>query len=81
MKSLLLVSCIFAMVAAEALPAAAQQATTCTQRLALCNSTCDSTQRPVACRDKCKSNHATCMQTGTFPVIGPYGPWPRLEKR
>jgi hypothetical protein len=81
MKSLLLVSCISAMIAAEALPAAAQQATTCTQRLALCNSTCDSTQRPVACRDKCKSNHATCMQTGTFPVIGPYGPWPGLEKR
>ena len=81
MKSLLLVFCISAMVAAEALPAAAQAATTCTQRLALCNSRCNSTQRPAVCRDKCKSNHATCMRTGTFPVIGPYGPWPGLEKR
>jgi hypothetical protein len=79
MKSLLLVFCISAMVAAEALPAAAQEATTCTQRLALCirNARCTSTQ----CQDKCKSNHATCMQTGTFPVIGPYGPWPGLVKR
>jgi hypothetical protein len=79
MKSLLLVLCISAMVAAEALPAAAQEAITCTQRLALCirNARCTSTQ----CQDKCKSNHATCMQTGTFPVIGPYGPWPGLVKR
>jgi hypothetical protein len=81
MKSLLLVFCISAMVAAEALPAAAQEATTCTQRLALCNSRCSSTQRPDKCRAHCKSNHATCMKTGTFPVIGPYGPWPGLEKR
>ena len=44
MKSLLLVFCISAMVAAEALPAAAQEATTCTQRLALCNSRCGTTQ-------------------------------------
>jgi hypothetical protein len=36
---------------------------------------------PAACSNKCKSNHATCMKTGTFPVIGPYGPWPGLEKR
>jgi hypothetical protein len=79
MKSLLLVFCISAMVAAEALPAPAQEATTCTQRLALClqNAQCTSTR----CRDHCKSNHATCMKTGTFPVIGPYGPWPGLEKR
>ena len=83
MKSLLLVFCISAMVAAEALPAAAQEATTCTQRLALCNSRCASAEKmgPAVCRGKCKSNHATCMQTGTFPVIGPYGPWPGLEKR
>jgi hypothetical protein len=81
MKSLLLVFCISAIVAAEASPAAAQEATTCSQRLAICNSTCDKTQRAVPCREKCKSNHATCMQTGTFPVIGPYGPWPGLEKR
>jgi hypothetical protein len=82
MKSLLLVFCVSAVVAAEALPAAAQ-ATTCAQRLALCNSTCSSAERmgPAVCRNKCKSNHATCMRTGTFPVIGPYGPWPGLEKR
>ena len=79
MKSLLLVFCISATVAAEVLPAVAQEATTCTQRLALClrNAGCTSTR----CQDKCKSNHATCMRTGTFPVIGPYGPWPGLEKR
>lgn len=83
MKSLLLVFCISAMVAAEALLAAAQEATTCTQRLALCNSRCSTAQRmgPAACSSKCKSNHAICMKTGTFPVIGPYGPWPGLEKR
>ncbi len=89
MKSLLLVFCISAMVAAEALPAAAQEATTCTQRLDLCNSRCSTASGfklngkvgPVVCRDKCKSNHRTCMRTGTFPVIGPYGPWPGLEKR
>ena len=82
-ESLLLVFCISAMVAAEALPAAAQEATTCSQRLALCNSRCSSAVKmgPAVCRDKCKSNHATCMRTGTFPVIGPYGPWPGLEKR
>jgi hypothetical protein len=82
MKSLLLVFCIAAVVAAEALPAAAQ-ATTCTQRLGLCNTRCNSAERmdPAVCRGKCKSNHATCMRTGTFPVIGPYGPWPGLEKR
>jgi len=79
MKSLLLVFCISAMVAAEALPAAAQEATTCTQRLGLCNARCGSTQRPAACQDKCKSNH--CMRTGTFPVIGPYGPWHADEAR
>jgi hypothetical protein len=81
MKSLLVVLCIFVIATAETLPAAAQEATTCTQRLALCDARCGSTQRPAACRDKCKSNHATCMRTGTFPVIGPYGPWPGLEKR
>jgi hypothetical protein len=83
MKSLLLVFCISAMVAAEALPVAAQEATTCTRRLALCNSACSKAERmgPAVCRGKCKSNHATCMRTGTFPVIGPYGPWPGLEKR
>ena len=81
MKSLLSLLCISAIVAAEALPAAAQEATTCTQRLAPCNSRCSSTQGPVVCSDHCKSNHATCMRTGTFPVIGPYGPWAGLEKR
>jgi len=81
MKSFLLVFCISAMIAAEALPAAAQEATTCSGRLALCNSTCDKQHRAPSCRDKCKSNGATCMKTGTFPVIGPYGPWPGLEKR
>jgi hypothetical protein len=81
MKSLLSVFCMSAMVAAAALPAAAQEATTCSQRLALCNTRCGSTQHPVECRGRCKSNHATCMRTGTFPVIGPYGPWPGLEKR
>ncbi len=89
MKSLLLVFCISAMVAAEALPAAAQLAPTCTQRLALCNSRCSTAVHfesggrtgPAACSSKCKSNHAICMKTGTFPVIGPYGPWPGLEKR
>ena len=81
MKSPLLAFCIFAIFAAVILPAAAQEATTCTQRLALCNSRCSSTQHPAKCSGKCKSNHATCMRTGTFPAIGPYGPWPGLEKR
>ena len=83
MKSLLLVFCISAVVAAEALPAAAQEATTCTQRLGLCNERCKTAEQmgPAVCRGKCKSNHATCMRTGTFPVIGKYGPWPGLEKR
>ena len=83
MKSLLSVLCISIVVAAGALPAAAQEATTCTQRLSLCDSACANAQRmgPAVCRDKCKSNHATCMKTGTFPVIGPYGPWRGLEKR
>jgi hypothetical protein len=81
MKSLLLVFCLSAIVTAEALPATAQEATTCTQRLSLCNARCASTQTPDRCSAKCKSNHATCMRTGTFPVIGPYGPWPGLEKR
>ena len=89
MKSLLLIFCISAMVAAEALPAAAQEATTCTQRLGLCNTRCSTAVHfesggrtgPAACSSKCKSNHAICMRTGTFPVIGPYGPWPGLEKR
>ncbi len=83
MKSLLLILCISAIVTAEASPAAAQDATTCTQRLTLCNSSCSRAVRmgPAVCRDMCKSNHATCMKTGTFPVIGPYGPWPGLEKR
>jgi hypothetical protein len=83
MKSLLLVFCIAAVVAAEALPAAAQEATTCTQRLGLCNERCKTADQmgPAVCRGKCKSNQATCMRTGTFPVIGKYGPWPGLEKR
>jgi hypothetical protein len=83
MKSLLLVFCISGVVAAVALPAAAQEATTCTARLALCNSGCESAHRmgPEVCRGKCKSNHRTCMRTGTFPVVGPYGPWPGLERR
>jgi hypothetical protein len=83
MKSLLLVFCMSGVVAAAALPAAAQMATTCTARLALCDSACANAQRmgPAVCRAKCKSNHATCMRTGTFPVIGPYGPWPGLERR
>ena len=81
MKSLLLVFCISGVVAAVALPAAAQEATTCTGRLALCDTRCGSAQNPDRCRDHCKSNHKTCMRTGTFPVIGPYGPWPGLEKR
>jgi hypothetical protein len=82
MKSLLFVFCISAVVAAGALPAAAE-ATTCTQRLTLCNSACSRAERmgPAVCRGKCKANHATCMRTGTFPVVGPYGPWPGLEKR
>jgi hypothetical protein len=83
MKSRLLVFCVSVVIAADALPAAAQMATTCTQRLALCDSACANAQRmgPAVCRDKCKLNHRTCMRTGTFPVIGPYGPWPGLEKR
>ena len=81
MKPFLLVFSISVMAAAGALPAAAQPAATCSQRLALCNPRCDSAQSPAACRNKCKSNHATCMRTGTFPAIGPYGPWPGLEKR
>ena len=89
MKSLPLVFCISAMGAVEASPAAAQEASTCTQRLVLCNSRCstaihfesDGRTGPAACSSKCKSNHAICMKTGTFPVIGPYGPWPGLEKR
>ena len=83
MKSLLFVFCISAVVAAEALPAAAQVATTCTQRLDLRNSRCSTAVRmgPAVCQAKCRSNHATCMKTGTFSVIGPYGPWPGLEKR
>jgi hypothetical protein len=54
MKSLLLVFCISAMVAAEALPVAAQEATTCTRRLALCNSACSKAERmgPAVCRGK-----------------------------
>jgi hypothetical protein len=81
MKSLLLFFCISAMVAAGALPAAAQVATTCTQRLDLCTTRCSTTEHPDRCSNKCRSNHRTCMRTGTFPVIGPYGPWPGLEKR
>ena len=83
MKSRLLVLCISAMVAAGVSPAAAQEATTCTQRLSLCDARCSTASKmgPAVCRGKCKSNHATCMRTGTFPVIGPYGPWPGLEKR
>ena len=81
MKSLLLVFCVSGLVATVALPAAAQEATTCTQRLALCDTRCGSAPNPDRCRAKCKSNHRTCMRTGTFPVIGPYGPWPGLEKR
>jgi hypothetical protein len=83
MKSHLLVFCVSVVIAADALPAAAQMATTCTQRLALCDSACANARRmgPAVCRDKCKLNHRTCMRTGTFPVIGPYGPWPGLEKR
>jgi hypothetical protein len=51
MKSFLLVFCISAMGAAEALPAAAQEATTCTQRLGLCNSRCSTAVRmgPTVC--------------------------------
>jgi hypothetical protein len=83
MKSLLLVFCISAMVAAGASPVAAQEATTCTQRLNLCTTRCATAVKmgPAVCRDKCERNHAICMRTGTFPVIGPYGPWPGLEKR
>jgi len=45
MKSLPLVFCISVVIAADALPAAAQMATTCTQRLALCDSACANAQR------------------------------------
>ena len=81
MKRLPLVFCISAMVAAGALPAAAQQAATCTERLNICITTCGTTQHPDRCSNKCRSNHRICMRTGTFPVIGPYGPWPGLKKR
>jgi hypothetical protein len=71
MKSLLLVS---AMIIATTLPVAAE---TCSERLGLCNAKCIGAE----CKAHCRTNHATCMRTGTFPVIGPYGPWPGLEKR
>ena len=81
MKPLLLVFFISVMVAAGALSAAAQVATTCTQRLELCVTRCGTAQHPDRCSKKCRSNHRTCMRTGTFPIIGPYGPWSGLEKR
>jgi hypothetical protein len=83
MKSLMLVFSIAGVVAANVLPATAQQAPTCSARLDLCITKCADAQRmgPEVCRNKCRANHRICMKTGTFPVIGPYGPWPGLERR